>query len=541
MDIKKVALLVVVLVVAAKDLLGQNTLKRYSSHIDRKYASNWLTTGKRRLDINGVVMNNHKYHTLGIAQYGLICYYHFLETKDSTYYHRFINQANYLKDTSNLYKLHNGKSLGLVYEDDFWDMKAPWFSGMTQGYAVSLLLRYREHTKDKSADDVIKKMISLLISPVEEGGCIDRTPEGYLWIEEYPNSKKAEHVLNGYINGLIGLKEYCDVFPEDTYAKQILDSTYLGLTKTLHKYDTKNEWTNYDRGSRKCKDHYIQYEIYEMIHLYELFENEQFLDQMRLYCFYTAKRELRLRKRIFKNYDFKYAEKAVQEGSLITFTKNLPNYTSKMEFDRKQVPLKDTMLLFLKRNEKLTYYVTKNESISLLKLPYELVGETEQTPEFKIKYYSKDLKRIKPSAQLSVDSNVVKSAMNSSHEIRKVELSIKYKKGAQIRFKPLHTTNTIDRFNLPFIVYQRMKGHVVEKKEFKMSFDEKVNAKDIVVFYRWHPNKEAVKNQTWVNFQNIKFEDKIGTFIPESIGYYEFLITYVPTDENSYLSFPKFE
>jgi hypothetical protein len=220
------------------------------------------------------------------------------------YYHRVINQYKYFNDTSRLKFLDGGKSVGLPYHFDFKGMKAPWYSGMTQGTAVSFLLRYYQLTKNKDALDLSEKLINLLLKPEKEGGTIGRTAEGGMWIEEYPRSTGAKSVLNGFINGFVGLHEYCTFFPKDLRAAAVRDSCYAELIKTVGKYDT-HSWTSYNRNGTPISNSYIRYQLEEFDHLYTIFRDERFRDQMKIwakFAFNKPDNELKFLKQ--PNYQF---------------------------------------------------------------------------------------------------------------------------------------------------------------------------------------------------------------------------------------------
>jgi hypothetical protein len=236
----------------------------------------------RTFDANGIILSAKRYHPLSIAQFGVMAYYNFKSTNDSAYYRKCINQINYFKDSTKVNYLFDNKGIGLPYNFDFWDMKAPWYSGMTQGYAISFLLRYYELTNDEEVLPIIEKIAFVLLQKQEDGGTISTTKEGYTWIEEYPNSKRSPQVLNGYINGLIGLKEYVDFFPNDTSAKRFLSETYIGLINSLEYFDSPT-WSFYNRANRSLENNYLQYQIYEMKHLFEIFHDETFDNQMRIW------------------------------------------------------------------------------------------------------------------------------------------------------------------------------------------------------------------------------------------------------------------
>lgn len=255
-------------------------LLKYSCLSDRVEVDRFIK--KRSFDENGIIKSKGLYHPLNICQYGLLCYDKFIEDGDSSYYEAFVNQYQYFTDNSKVDSMFNGKGIGLPYRFNFWDLKSPWYSGMTQGSALSYLLRYFLLTNDSSAIDISKKIAYTLLQKQEVGGTISITKEGYYWIEEYPNSKRSPQVINGFINGIIGLKEYVDFVPSDTLASKMLSETYKGLTNSLSFFDSKN-WTYYNRASKKLSNNYLRYQIIEMKHLYEVFSDSIFIKQMMLW------------------------------------------------------------------------------------------------------------------------------------------------------------------------------------------------------------------------------------------------------------------
>jgi hypothetical protein len=242
----------------------------------------YLQQYSRELDSEGIVIQKKEYHALTISIYGIMNYDAFVETGDSCYYRHAINQFKYFKDSSKLIFSDNNRSAGLPYNFDFKDMKAPWVSGMTQGTAVSFLLRYYMLTSDKYALELSEKLIHLMLKKEEDGGTIGRTKEGGMWIEEYPKSVGLKSVLNGFINGLIGLYEYCIFFPNDQNAKAIHDCCYTEMIENLDKYDSPYSIC-YSRSNGSITNSYIRYEIEELDHLYALYRDERLRDQMKIW------------------------------------------------------------------------------------------------------------------------------------------------------------------------------------------------------------------------------------------------------------------
>lgn len=271
------------------------------SHFD---SNKYTTQYSRAFDKDGIITQNNQYHPLTIAIYGIMSYDAFMRTHDSLYYYRVLHQYKYFSDTSRIVFSDNGLSVGLPYKFDFKGMKAPWYSGMTQGTAVSYLLRYHALTNDKSALDLSQKLIHLMLKPEKEGGTLGRTAEGGLWIEEYPGAHGSKSVLNGFINGFIGLHEYCAFFPEDKRAAMVRDSCYIELIKTVGKYDQAN-WTCYSRNSGAITNSYLRYELEEFDHLYTMFGDERLRTQMRIWSkFGFNKPDNELKFLILPNYQF---------------------------------------------------------------------------------------------------------------------------------------------------------------------------------------------------------------------------------------------
>ena len=163
--------LIIYLIFLLNNLFAQQ-LNHYTCFVDRIEISKWLKNGKRSFDKNGVIKNNKQYHPLGIVHYGLLNHNEFLKTKDSSYYYKLLDQISYFKDTSKIVLSIDGKGIGLPYNYKHADLTPPWYSGMTQGCALSLLLRYRSLSNDKEIDSIIEKIAYQMISPVDKNGSI---------------------------------------------------------------------------------------------------------------------------------------------------------------------------------------------------------------------------------------------------------------------------------------------------------------------------------------------------------------------------------
>lgn len=263
-------------------------LPRYSCLLDRADVELWINDTLHEFDDKGILIQGSNYHPVSICQYGLLCLDKFERTNDKKWLENAKHQVGYFLDTALVDNLFEGNGIGLPYNFSFKDLNAPWYSGMAQGMAVSFLLRYAEIVNDTSVYSACKKIAFVLTQPVEVGGCLSRTPENLLWIEEYPNSKLSPHVLNGALFGLFGLMDYCLVFPNQTREKRILADCIDALQSVLTVYDERN-WTRYNR--RNIYPNIFDYTHLQIFQMRQLFNYLQDPFYLRQACIWSAMTE----------------------------------------------------------------------------------------------------------------------------------------------------------------------------------------------------------------------------------------------------------
>ncbi len=292
-------------------------LPRYRCFSDHQDINGWLKSFHRGLDSNGIVTQNKKYSPLILSIYGLLAYDKFIETGDSAYYNAVVDQYQFFKDTNYCKITDNGKYMKLIYDYNFSDLRAPWHSGMTQGTAISMILRYYRLTKDSSALTTAQQLVNFMLLDEEDGGTITCTPENYCFIEEYPNSKRSRHVFNGFINGLIGLYEYL-LFFENERAQMVFEDGYNAIFASIEKYDTPN-WTSYNRSGKPIPEQYIRYQMSQFEHLYSIFGDDRFLDQIQIWGMMAFNR-LDKSIKFYKKPNFQYATPLVktEEGGVVS-------------------------------------------------------------------------------------------------------------------------------------------------------------------------------------------------------------------------------
>lgn len=492
------------------------TLKPYELIFNHWEIEGFLKQFDRGLDSNGVVIQKNEYHALIICFYGIINFHEFEKTQDSTYYYRCVNQFKYFNDTSKLNYFDNGESVGLPYLFAFNGLKAPWYSGMTQGTAASYLLRYYKLTGNAKALDLTEKIIRFMLKPESEGGTISITKEGNSWIEEYPNCKSSKSVLNGFINGLIGLNEYLFFFPEDKEAKRVHDECYDALFTSLKYYDTPT-WTSYNLNKKTVSNGYMRYQISEFDNLYNIYGDERFKLQMAIWS-KLAINKLCKELTFYKFPNFEYAENLESKGegrfefnqnekfqaSLINKVHNYSNYKKggfkkvSFTFDQKQYYCEIEFKDFL-GSSKLSMAVYLNGVSS--DSNYDFDG-------IKLKVYSKS----------GFDHLDVKFA-------KKVK-----KKNQLIAVKEYNRYS----YNLPFfgVVDIKKKFNLVQGKKYRIVYAGE-NLIDGKVFYRNASTAQELGKKVFSIENNFNLSE-LNFTAPET-GSYEMFISYSIYLPNSFL------
>ncbi len=281
--------------------------------LTRQYDTDkWLLEANRSMDSDGIMLQNRAYHPLGLAFFGIMRYEDFLATGDSIYYWQVVDQYKYFCDTTHVLVTDNGRGMALPYFLQFKDLPTPWISGMSQGAALSFLVRYHALTGDETALPKMEQVAYVMLKSVEQGGTIGKTPEGYPWIEEYPGSIIAPEVLNGFMTGLIGLHEYCVIFPQDTTADRLQRDCYWALWQTISAYDTP-EWTDYKRMKNSVLHlSYMRYQLAELEHLYE-FYHDGFLERQAMIWAMMTYDQVDSSQKSYRRPDYQFA-KALSGG-----------------------------------------------------------------------------------------------------------------------------------------------------------------------------------------------------------------------------------
>lgn len=215
-------------------------------------------------------------HPVAQAGYGIDLLASYALTNNSTYLNRAIAQAQRLIDT----KVVSRGAWFYPYDFDFAlhgitadTMRAPWYSAMAQGQALSLFVRLYQVTGNQQWMDAADNTVASFSLPPAAGlpWVVHTDSAGYLWLDEYPLSMtRTDLTFNGHNFALIGLYDYARQ-TADPVASDLFD----GAATTALKYGTSGfrvpGWvSNYCLTHLTPAGHYQDIHIEQLISLYSM-------------------------------------------------------------------------------------------------------------------------------------------------------------------------------------------------------------------------------------------------------------------------------
>ncbi|MFN8397554.1 MAG: D-glucuronyl C5-epimerase family protein [Bacteroidia bacterium] len=491
------------------------TLPRYSCQSKHFDVDLWMKQYKRTFDQHGVVLQDSQYHPLSIAVFGIMKYDQYLSTHDTLDYRHVLNQYAYFSRPGNITWIDDDKGAGLPYRKPFKDMKVPWYSGMTQGVAISFVLRYYALTQDPTAKVLAQKLAYFMLRPVDEGGTIAITPEALTWIEEYPKSQKSTHVLNGFINGLIGLHEYLIFFPEDTLARAVHDRAYAAMVKSFPKYDT-HDWTNYNRNMIPVSNQYMRYQLMELEHLYELYQDPALIRQMMIWAsFAYLKRDKEIQ--FYRNPDFQYGHRMQVDGTL-EYAQDSLFFAAGFRSITKSGTKEKSMRL------PLSWRPNKPIAIDLpWPTPYLVIRLSNPLSDPRLSGKAVNDAGAPIPLEFSYEGDAIH--VHSCASFSKVSLRIEGSRPKPRQIKDIEAFDP-DNIQVPHFIFDTLSPtpELTKGQSYRLTFDAE-NTCDLTIFYK-HSTKSGIvlKRTSWQADQFIA--DPGQPFIAPSDGYYKFFYAF---------------
>lgn len=145
-------------------------------------------------------------------------------------------------------------------------MRAPWYSAMAQGQALSAFVRLYRITGDRQYLDAAQALFRSFKNPRSVGvpWTVEVDRSGYLWFEEYAKDR-PDRTFNGHVFAIYGLYEYFQL-TGDHDAKLLFQA---GLT-SVHNY--LSEMRHPGWISRYCLQHSVASAKYHIVHVRQLYE-----------------------------------------------------------------------------------------------------------------------------------------------------------------------------------------------------------------------------------------------------------------------------
>ena len=190
-------------------------------------------------------------------------------TGDPAYLERARTNADHLLANA----VHFGEALYFPFPFDFSvhadpgaTLKAPWFSALSQGIALSAFVRLFEATKEpkwRAAAEATFTSFRTYGPVTGRPWVVEVDPEGYLWLEEYPGGSVGDRTFNGHIVAIFGLHDYWQL-TDDAEALRLMK----GALTTLRGYE--QSWRVPGGISRYCMAHPVRSAKYHAVHIEQL-------------------------------------------------------------------------------------------------------------------------------------------------------------------------------------------------------------------------------------------------------------------------------
>lgn len=222
-------------------------------------------------DQDGVPMLDYRghvglqYNPIAIAQWGLANFNLMSQTGDPNRRDRFLRAADWL--VRNLEQNPHGVWVWNHHFD--WEyrdlLKAPWYSALAQGQAISALVRAHALTGDGRFEEAAALGIEAFWIPVEGGGVAYLDGEGDWWFEETIVDPPT-HILNGFLWAAWGVYDYI-LHSQSEEAKDIFGRGVSTLKKNLVSFDT-GYWSLYEHSGTRMK--MLASPFYHRLHIVQL-------------------------------------------------------------------------------------------------------------------------------------------------------------------------------------------------------------------------------------------------------------------------------
>ncbi len=187
------------------------------------------------------------YHPTIIAQYALAHWNQYLATNSEYHREAFLAQAYWLVEHEvGIGDDAGGWPISFPHPDVY--TKGSWLSALTQGNAISVLVRAYQLTHDALFVEVARRAVRTFERDILDGGVSTPVGGDGVFFEEvavYP----AAHMLNGFIFALIGLYDYV-ALTNDAQIEKLIERSLKTMHSFLDEFDA-GFWTRTDLLHRR--------------------------------------------------------------------------------------------------------------------------------------------------------------------------------------------------------------------------------------------------------------------------------------------------
>lgn len=206
-----------------------------------------------------------QYNPIAIAQYGLGNYNLFRLDGDPDRRRKFLLAADWL--VANLERNQAGLWVWNHHFD--WEyrtpLKAPWYSALSQGQGISVLVRAGHETGTPSYMEAAQKAFQVFLKTVDQGGVTYIDKDGHTWFEETIVDPPT-HILNGFIWASWGVYDYF-LYTQSEEAQRLFAESVSTLKEKLQDFDV-GFWSLYEQSGTRMK--MVASPFYHTLHIVQL-------------------------------------------------------------------------------------------------------------------------------------------------------------------------------------------------------------------------------------------------------------------------------
>ena len=245
---------------ATYDRLGQ-----YYMLFEQKanYPGPFDEAGIPLLDYHGSI--GKQYNPIAIAQYGLGNYNWWKRGGSVERRDKFFLVSDWLVEN-----LETNRWGIAVWNHHFnWEyreiLRSPWYSSLSQGQGISVLIRAYQVTGADKYLEVCQKAFQAFELELEEGGVRHTDEDGNIWLEEtivHPPT----HILNGFIWAIWGIHDYW-LYTQEPAAGRLIERVNQTLKEQLSTYDS-GFWSMYEHSGLRLR--MLASSFYHRLHIVQL-------------------------------------------------------------------------------------------------------------------------------------------------------------------------------------------------------------------------------------------------------------------------------